>query len=158
MNPSEVLLLAFLIGVVAGLRSFTAPAVASWGAHLGRLNLVGTALAFLASKITVIIFTLLALAEIVNDKRPSTPNRTGLMGLSARIVTGGFSGAAFAAAGSQSKLLGAILGAAGGVVGAFAGFNIRKWLDHALRLPDMVVALAEDAVAIALAILIITRF
>jgi uncharacterized membrane protein len=158
MNPTEVLLLSFLIGVVAGLRALTAPAVTSWGAHLGRLNLAGTALAFLGSIITAIIFTLLAIAEIVNDKRPSTPNRTSAVGLSARILTGGLSGAALAAAGAQSKLLGAFLGAAGGVAGAFGGFNIRKWLDHAFKLPDMVVAVAEDAVAIAFAILIVTRF
>jgi uncharacterized membrane protein len=33
MTPSQVLLLAFLIGVVAGLRSLTAPAVVAWAAH-----------------------------------------------------------------------------------------------------------------------------
>jgi uncharacterized membrane protein len=158
MNHTEVLLLSFLIGVVAGLRSLTAPAVASWAAHLGRLSLTGTALAFLGSIVTVIIFTLLALVEIVNDKRPSTPNRTGVVGLSVRIVTGGLTGAALAAAGAQSKLLGAILGAAGGVSGAFGGLNIRKWLVHALKLPDMVVAVSEDIVTVALGILIVTRF
>ena len=35
MAPSEVLLLAFLIGVVCGLRSLTAPAVVAWAAHRG---------------------------------------------------------------------------------------------------------------------------
>ena len=33
MNPSEVLLLAFLIGVIAGLRTLTAPAVVAWAAN-----------------------------------------------------------------------------------------------------------------------------
>jgi len=35
MAPSLVLLLAFLIGVVCGLRSLTAPAVVAWAAHRG---------------------------------------------------------------------------------------------------------------------------
>jgi len=39
MTPSQVLLLAFLIGVVAGLRSLTAPAVVAWAAHRNWLNL-----------------------------------------------------------------------------------------------------------------------
>jgi hypothetical protein len=40
--------LAFLIGVIAGLRSLTAPAVLSWAARLGWLHLENTGLAFLA--------------------------------------------------------------------------------------------------------------
>jgi uncharacterized membrane protein len=41
-----VYLLAFFIGVVAGLRSLTPPAAASWAARLGRLHLEGTLPAF----------------------------------------------------------------------------------------------------------------
>ena len=44
-----ILLLALLIGVVAGLRTFTAPAAVSWAAYLGWLPLGNTALAFLGS-------------------------------------------------------------------------------------------------------------
>jgi hypothetical protein len=40
-------LLALLIGCVAGLRTVTAPAAVSWAAHLGRLHLGATWLAFL---------------------------------------------------------------------------------------------------------------
>lgn len=42
MTHVLVLLLALLIGVVAGLRSLTAPAVVSWAAFLGWINLHGT--------------------------------------------------------------------------------------------------------------------
>lgn len=35
-------LFAVLIGIVAGSRTFTAPAAASWAARLGRLDLGGT--------------------------------------------------------------------------------------------------------------------
>jgi uncharacterized membrane protein len=36
------LLLALLLGIVAGLRAMTAPAAVSWLAHLGLLSLGGT--------------------------------------------------------------------------------------------------------------------
>ena len=39
MNPSYVLLLAFLIGVIGGLRTMTAPAVVAWAANRHWLNL-----------------------------------------------------------------------------------------------------------------------
>ncbi len=39
--------LAFVIGVIAGLRSLTAPAVVSWAARLGLLHLENTWLSFL---------------------------------------------------------------------------------------------------------------
>ena len=42
--------LAFLIGVVAGLRSMTPPAAVSWAARLGWLHLEGTPLAFQSAK------------------------------------------------------------------------------------------------------------
>lgn len=73
MTPSQVLLLAFLIGVVSGLRSLTAPAVVAWAAHRNWLNLHNTPLSFMASTATVVIFILLAVAELVADKLPYTP-------------------------------------------------------------------------------------
>ena len=73
MNPSQVLLLAFLIGVVTGLRSLTAPAVVAWAAHQNWLNLHNTPLFFIGSIAAVVIFTLLAVVELVADQLPSTP-------------------------------------------------------------------------------------
>src|ERR1700680_243142 len=102
MNPSEVLLLAFLIGVVAGLRSLTAPAVLAWAAHHNWLNLHNTSLSFMTSPVAVAIFLLLAIGELIADQLPSTPSRTKPPGLIARIVLGGLCGAGSGAAGSTS--------------------------------------------------------
>jgi uncharacterized membrane protein len=55
--------LAFLIGIVAGLRSMTAPAAVSWAARAGWLHLENTWLAFLGFAITPYIFSALAIAE-----------------------------------------------------------------------------------------------
>ena len=75
-DSSYVLILAAGIGFVAGLRSLTAPAAVSWAAHLGWLDLQGSPLAFMGSMAAVAIFSILALAELVADKLPTTPNRT----------------------------------------------------------------------------------
>ena len=158
MDPSYVLLLAFGIGIIAGLRSLTAPAAVAWGAHRGWLNLHNTALSFTGSGIAVGIFTILAFAELVADQLPSTPARTKPIGLIARILLGGLSGAAVALAGAQSAAVGSILGATGGVIGAFAGYQARTRLVRALKVPDIVIAVLEDLVAIAGAVLIVTRF
>src|SRR5271165_229767 len=107
MNSSPALFLAFLIGVIAGLRSLTAPAVVAWAAHLNWINLQNTPLSFMGSTVAVVIFTALAIVELVADKLPSTPSRTKPPGLIARIVLGGLSGACLAVAGVQSIVLGA---------------------------------------------------
>src|SRR6266550_4018038 len=58
--------LAFLIGVVAGLRAMTPPAAVSWAARLGWLHLENTWLAFLGYAATPYIFTLAAIGELIN--------------------------------------------------------------------------------------------
>ena len=158
MNPSYVLLLAFLIGVIGGLRTMTAPAVVAWAANRHWLNLDNSSLAFMGSPVAVLVFTLGALGELVIDKLPSTPNRTRLLGLVGRSVFGGLSGAAVAVAGGQSIILGIVLGAAGAIAGAFAGYEVRKRLVRSLKVPDVVIALLEDAVAIAGGLFIVSRF
>jgi uncharacterized membrane protein len=158
MNPSQVLLLAFLIGVIAGLRAMTAPAVVAWAANRHWLNPHSSPLAFMGSTAAVAIFTVLALGELVVDKLPSTPNRTKLLGLIGRSVTGGLCGAAVAASGAQSIALGAVLGVAGAIAGTFIGYEVRKRIVRALKVPDFVIALLEDAVAIGGALLIVSRF
>jgi uncharacterized membrane protein len=158
MNPSQVLLLAFLIGVIGGLRTMTAPAVVAWAANRHWLNLHSSPLAFMGSTAAVAVFTVLALGELVVDKLPSTPNRTKLLGLIGRSVTGGLSGAAVAASGVQSIALGAVLGMAGAIAGTFMGYEVRKRLVRALKVPDFVIAVFEDALAIGGGLLIVSRF
>jgi uncharacterized membrane protein len=158
MTPSHILLLTFGVGIIAGLRSLTAPAVVAWAAHRGWLNLQGTSLSFLGSTAAVATFTILAVVELVADQLPSTPARTKPPGLIARILLGGLSGAAVALAGRQLAALGCALGAVGGVVGAFAGYQVRTALVRAFKIPDFVIAVLEDLVAVAGALFIVTRF
>ena len=143
--------LALGLGFAAGLRSFTPPAVVAWAAYLGWLNLHNSALAFMGSIIAAIIFSLLALLELFLDLQPSTPKRTAPVPLVARILTGGLCGACLCVASNQSLIIGAILGAVGGVIGAFAGYQIRRKLVSGLNIKDIFIALLEDLVTIGLA-------
>ena len=158
MNSGFVLLLALGIGIVAGLRSLTAPAVVAWAAHFDWIHLAGSPLAFMGSKWTAAVFTLLALGELVADQLPGTPARTAAVGLSARIVTGALCGASFAVAGGARLWLGAVAGAIGGIAGAFGGYQARVGLVRALRVPDFAVAIPEDIVAIGLGLFLPSRF
>jgi uncharacterized membrane protein len=152
-----MLLSALLIGGVAGLRSLTAPAVVAWAAHLRWLDLRDTPVALMGSTGAVVIFTLLALLELVADKLPATPARTAPPGLIGRVVLGGLCGACLAASGMTSIAAGAFLGAAGGVAGAFGGYQARTRLVRALKVPDIVIACLEDAVAIGAGLFIVSR-
>jgi len=147
--------LSLAIGFVSGLRTFTGPAVVSWFACHGRLNLQDTPLQFMSSRAAVVIFSLLALVEYVGDKLPRTPNRTNPGPLVGRILFGGLSGAALAVSGAQSLAAGAVLGGIGAVIGAHTGYQVRKRLVARLGVKDFYVALPEDLVAIGLACLIV---
>ena len=115
-----VLLLALLIGVVAGLRALTAPAVVAWAATLDWINLDGTWAQWVGHPITVTVLTVLAVVEFVTDQLPKTPSRKTPMQFVARLVTGGFAGAAHRhrvalhLGGLGAGVIGAVLGTLGG--------------------------------------------
>jgi len=154
---NSTLLFSFGIGFTAGLRALTPPAVVAWAAYLGWLNLENTPLAFMGSIIAVAIFSLLAVLELIGDVRPSTGKRTAPVPLIARILMGGLCGACLCAASHQSLTVGAVLGAVGAVIGAFAGYGIRRKLVSALNVKDLFIALLEDLVTIGLAFFLVTR-
>ena len=157
MNADLILCSAFGIGVVAGLRSLTAPAAVSWAAWLGWLNLQGSPLAFMGSIVTVAIASLLAIGELGADLSPRIPRRTAPGPLLGRLLMGGLCGACLCVSAGQSLSIGALLGATGGLIGAFAGYELRRRLVAGLNIKDVFVALTEDAVAIGLACFLVTR-
>ena len=149
--------LAFLIGVIAGLRSMTAPAAVSWGARLGWLHVENTWLAFLGSAITPYILSALASGELINDKLPKTPSRKTPVPFAARVVTGALSGAALGAPG-EGLIGGLVAGALGGVAGTLGGYEFRSRLVRATGGKDFPIALLEDAIAVLGAVCIVSRF
>jgi uncharacterized membrane protein len=156
MSPSHALFFAFLAGVFSGLRALTPLAVTAWGAHAKWLKLPTPILSWLGAMPAAIIFTILALAEIINDKLPKTPPRTAPPGLIARILTGGFTGACLTAA-TGTTVKGVVLGIAGALVGTFGGYQARKGLVSALHVPDYVIAVLEDLVTIGASLWVVSR-
>jgi uncharacterized membrane protein len=147
------MLLALLIGIVAGLRAFTAPAAVSWAAHLGWLHLDGSWLAFLGYRFTPWIFSALALLELVGDQLPTTPSRKTPPQFGTRLVMGGLSGAAIGAS-AGALIAGLAAGVVGAVIGTLGGAALRTRLAAALG-GDRPAALIEDVIAVGGAALIV---
>jgi uncharacterized membrane protein len=146
--------LALLIGVVAGLRAMIAPAAVAWGAYLGWLPLSGTWAGFMGHWIAVAIFTVLALVELVTDQLPSTPSRKVPQQFGARLVSGAFTGAVIGTAGG-ALIAGLVAGVVGAAIGTYGGAEVRARLAGAFG-RDLPAALIEDAVAILLALWVVS--
>ena len=149
-------LVAFLIGLVAGLRTMTAPAAVSWAARLGWLSLQGTPLAFMGAAVTSWIFTIAALGELIGDKLPKTGSRKSPPQFIGRILMGALCGAVVGA-GGRSLAAGLVLGAIGAVAGTLGGYEFRARLVRATGGKDLPIALLEDAIAIVLAFWVVSR-
>ena len=158
MTSMQVVLLALLIGIFTGLRSLSPTAAVAWAARLGWLKLLAP-LAWLGSLPSLILFTLLAIGELVADKLPKTRSRTAPPGLIGRIVLGAVSGAAVYMAGAQqSWALGCVVGVAGAMVGTYGGYQVRTRLVKTVRTPDYGIAVFEDLVAIFGSLWVVSRF
>jgi uncharacterized membrane protein len=138
----------FVLGVVSGMRAALGPALVSHQLsrrphpELGRLN-------FMRSPTTAAVLKVAAAGELVGDKLPATPDRIEPGPLSGRALSGALCGAALGRAARREVATGALVGALGAVAGAYAFYNLRRVLTHDQGLPDLAVALAEDALALA---------
>ena len=133
MDVTSAYLRAFGIGIVAGLRSMTAPAIAR---------------AKTKDNISAVL-TMAMLGEMLVDKLPITPSRTLPVALVVRAISGGVS-AAIVVAGAKDvdRRIAIGLGVVGAIAGSFAGERIR--VTAAGKIPDTLVALVEDLVAFTL--------
>lgn len=153
--------LAFLIGLVAGLRTMTPPAAVSWGARLGWLNLHGTPLAFLGASAATWILSAAALSELVADKLPGIPSRKTPAPFIGRVLMGAFCGTALGMNANANALSGAlaagVAGAVGAIAGTLGGYESRARLVRAIGGKDWPIALLEDAIAVGLAFWVVRR-
>ena len=144
---------ALLAGIVAGSRTFTAPAAVSWAARFGGRDLNGSWLAFMGYAWTPWIFTLLALVELVMDQLPSTPSRKVPVQFGARLVSGALSGATIGVS-AGSWIVGLAAGVVGAVIGTYGGAEVRSRMAKAFG-RDTPAAFIEDAGAIILGLVIV---
>ena len=146
----SVVISAFVLGVVCGLRSMVGLAAASWAANLQQIPLEGTWLSFLGFRFTPYITSLMAIGEVINDKLPKTPSRLVPSQFGGRVAMGALTGSAIGL--SQGHLIiGALSGIIGSVVGTLAGAKARAFVAKLFG-RDFPAALLEDILAVALAV------
>ncbi len=156
-TDEQVYATAVGLGVVAGMRTMSAPALVTQVARKGKLAVAGSKLGFLNSPAALSASALLAVGELVADKIPSAPNRTDLGPLLARAASGAVSGAIVCSAKKRSPWLGAFFGAVGAIGATFAAYHLRRTITQNLHIPDSMVALAEDALVASTGLLIASQ-
>lgn len=152
MKRSYTPALAVGIGAVAGLRTLTAPAVLAWAVKRRWIRLGNSPFAMIISAKASKRLTGLALSELIADKLPFTPSRLKAGPLASRILSGAVCGATLYGVADRPLSEGAVLGGVGTIVGAFAGYHMRKRLSR--DMPDLGVAALEDILAIGGGVLI----
>lgn len=152
-----VLLVAFFLGGLTGLRTLTPITVLVWALYLHDMRLQHSPLFFLHYLAAAIVLTVFAVGELIVDKLPSTPSRLQLPGLVARLVFGAICGIVAGQAWGAHWETSALAGLIGAILGALFGHEIRKGWAHALHWHDLPVAFLEDAIAIGGSILILSR-
>ena len=153
MKRSYSPVLAVGIGAVAGLRTFAAPAVLAWAAKRRWIRMGNSPFATILSAKASKTITNFAVSELIADKLPFTPSRLKPGPLASRIVSGAVCGATIYGVVKEHIEQGAVLGGLGALAGAFVGYHMRKKLSR--DLPDLGVAVLEDALAIGGGVLII---
>jgi uncharacterized membrane protein len=123
---------AALIGVVCGMRSAMGPAALVWRVHVG-----GTR--------TRRLLTAAALGEVVADKTPLVPPRTSAPALGGRVLSGALCGRQLAGT------WGAMAGGLSALAATFGAYRARAALGEATKVPDPLLGVAEDALAVAVA-------
>jgi uncharacterized membrane protein len=138
MRNAHAIRSAALLGTAAGLRSATPFGALALRGRLGGGRARTAAL-------------LAAGGELVADKLPMTPSRTSPPAFAGRLASGAAAGRLVG-----GTAAGAAVGSATAAAGAFAGERMRAAIGHRTGWPDPLVALAEDALAVGLA-LVATR-
>ncbi len=117
--------------MVAGLRSMTAPAIANAAKRNAAAGMLAT----------------LAVGEMIVDKLPFVPSRTQWPSLLVR-ATGAAAAWVLPNETVREQRNAAILGAVGAIAGSYLGEVLRRRAVQALHIPDPVVALVEDGIAV----------
>jgi uncharacterized membrane protein len=148
-SGKKILISAFTLGVVAGMRSQMPLALLAWRIRKDRAGGEPVGLPAVVERTWFApLATMLAVGELIGDKLPMTPSRLSPGPLVGRIVFGGCAGAVAATLSRQTPAWGALAGACGALVGSFGGYHARRSIVSACGLPDPLVAVAEDSIAI----------
>jgi uncharacterized membrane protein len=139
-----------LLSAASGLRSSSAPAFLARAASRGDLSLPESPpLQTLRSPLAAALLAAALAGEMVVDKLPFVPDRISPPALAGRMVSGTLAGSLLFREAGRRAWAGALLGAAVAAASAHAGYRLRGHATGRLGLPDLPVALAEDAAVLA---------
>lgn len=137
------------VGVLAGMRSASAPAITSHIlSHHHSKNLERSTLNFMQSDVVANVLKVVSLSEFIVDKLPSTPNRIKPAVLTVRCLSGALAGAGILKASGGNVAVGAILGGTAAFASTFGSFFLRKSTVKRSRIIDPVIGAIEDALVI----------
>ena len=158
MDPTNVYVQAIGLGVIAGLRSMTAPALVSdYLQRTGLAEQIDPARNPLVWSQSASLFKMLAAGELIGDKLPFIPNRTDLGPLLGRALIGAAVGATLFQAHRASPMIGAGCGCLGALIGTFGGYQLRKQLGRLLHVPDPILGAVEDSLAVSSGLTLLYR-
>jgi len=137
------------LGALAGMRSVSAPAVASHilSRHHSK-SLSKSTLGWLQVDKVATGLKILAVAEFVGDKLPSTPNRIKPVGVIFRCLSGSLAGAGIYKASGGNPYIGALIGSAAALGSTFGSFFLRKKVSEKTKIFDPVIGAIEDALVV----------
>jgi uncharacterized membrane protein len=150
------------LGVATGMRTFIAAATLSRGLAVRKnrrkgplrrrgLNTGDALSGLLASRMGGRVIATVAASELGFDKMPFVGSRIDPRPLAVRALVGGLvgwvAGDDDGEGDDRDRLIGAGIGAACAVGGAWAAYHLRRRLTTERGLPDVAVATAEDAIA-----------
>lgn len=144
-TENELLTRTILLGTMTGMRSMSAPALITRRAVQNPEAFRKTPFAPLVSEDVAKLAGMAAIGEMVIDKLPFLPKRTSPILLLGRAIWGGVVGAAAYVEARQPLAQGIAIGAMAAIVSSYVFYFLRRGVGKLLHLPDLPVALMEDA-------------
>jgi uncharacterized membrane protein len=141
------------IGIIAGMRSASAPAIACYMLSKNKSDeLTNSPLKFMKSESLANVLKVLAIGELIVDKLPSTPPRIKPAGVLARVISGSLSAAAISKAKGSSAIAAAILGSTAAFASTFFFYFLRKRTGEKLKIYDQILGTLEDVLVIGIGV------
>jgi uncharacterized membrane protein len=137
------------LGVLAGMRSASAPALTSHIlSHHQSRRFKRSALGFMQSDKVANVLKVMALGELVADKLPGTPDRVKPAVITVRCLSGALSGASIYKAIGERPVTGALLGATAALASTFGFYFLRKNTVRKTKIMDPIIGAIEDALVV----------
>lgn len=137
------------IGLLAGMRSASAPAITSYIlSHHKSKALARSGLSFMQTNAIASGLKYMAVLEFIGDKLPMAADRIKPVSVAARCVSGALAGAGIFKASGGNAWLGALLGGSTAIASTYGSFLLRKATVKTSGIVDPIIGAIEDALVV----------